>query len=241
MPLVPAPGVGYADYATFGNYDSAVLWSQSSAVSTTPESSPVMNMTKYAAVGGAFLCTQGQCQVTFSWYSDPLLVFLIAERTFTLTSNIISGLGGWVIPNLGAYLQITFSNIAGGNYAMNAIAFGTNRQVPLAVSPQNSALIDVQNGFIGLGATLMFYPTDYYTGPLATWFDPGFSTWIVALQMLNTGGTWDTVNQASGTVAASQYLIWVTPLGAWRFAVTNSTGANSNYYLACVPAPTGST
>lgn len=241
MPLVAQPGTGYNDYQTFGNYDSSILWQTASATGNTPVTSPVMNMTKYAAVGGYFLCTLGQCICNFVWYSDALLTFTIASRTVVLTSNITIGFGGWLIPNMGPFLQVQFTNIAGGNFQMNALAFGTNRTAPIQVSPQNGVLISQQGVSLGANSTLALYPTDYYSGPVQIWYDPQWAVGLLLFEVLSSVGNWDDLQQVQQSAAGNVSESIVVPLGAWRVVVGNSTGSAGTFFLTVTPSTTGAT
>lgn len=240
MPLVGSPGTGYPDGQRLANYDSGPLWNFTMVASPNPQSSPVMNMQHFAAAGGYVLATVAQAVVTFTWYADALLVNEISAKTFTVDHNIPAALGGFMIPNLGPFLQVTVTNIGGNPYAINALVFGSNRISPIPWIPQNSIIIDQQAVAIGASTGVDVFPSDYYAGPCDVYYSlTQANTFFI--QGLNASGNYDILNGQNEVANSNSTFTFVAPAGAWKFRVGNDAAVAAAYTLVVVASLTGAT
>lgn len=240
MPLVPSPGTGYPDGQRLDNYDSGPLWNLGSVVDSTVKQSPVMNMQHFAAAGGYIISAAGICTCTMTWYADALLANIMSSKTFQLDHNVPATFGGMLIPNLGPFLQVTCSPIAGGAFGINALVIGSNRDSPIPWIPQNPVLIDQQSGSTPASGATQVYPSDYYAGPVWVQYATGADT-FVQLQYLNSAGVYDLQAEQRPATPFLFSGVMVTPSGAWRVNVVNNTGAGITWNLIVTPTLTGAT
>lgn len=239
MPLVPSPNTGYPDGQRIANYDSGLLAEMANIAGPGPYVSSIINMQHYAAVCGQLACTVNPCVCTLAWYDDIATDIQAGLRTMALSPLIQPGNGGMLLPNLGPFLQITFTNIGGLNFTGEAIIFGSNRVSPIPFIPQYSTLIDQQNTAIGANATATLYPSDYYAGPLQLAYIVNQAS-AYAFQYLTPAGTWDQFIN-SQQVPASTWVVeqYTVPPGAWRFEVVNESAVVTTYFAAITPSVTG--
>lgn len=239
MPLVSSPNTGYPDGQRIENYDSGLLAEMANIAGPGPYVSTLINMQHYAACAGNLACTVNPCACTLAWYDDIATDIQAGLRTMALSPLIQPGNGGMLLPNLGPFLQITFTNIGGLNFTGEAIIFGSNRVSPIPFIPTNSALIDQQNAAIAANSTATLYPTDYYAGPaqVSIFLSQGGGA---AIDILNTNGNWDVIGGPSA-IAANVWSISqiVVPPGAWRLQVANLSANAGTYYAVVVPTLTG--
>lgn len=240
MPLNSPPLTGYPAWQRIGNYDSGSLWTIDTGSVITQTTSPILNVSRYAYLGGRIQEVQSACYVAVQWYADAAATVAIAGRNIAL-SNLIGQPAIIRLPNLGPYCKIIVTQLTGGNYHFKGLVFGTNRVHPLEFIPASPVLIDVQSQAIGAGSTVQFYPTDYYSGPVQLLVEGGQAAQLT-MGWLTNAGAWDlffVTNVPAGTFQPFSAI--VTPPGAWRVAVENTGGAADNYLLSVIHSGTGAT
>jgi hypothetical protein len=239
-PVLGAGGVGYDDYQRIQNYDSAILYSFTAPPSNSTLDSAVIPVLRWSYLEGILTPNTNASQLTFTWTSDAAGFDTIGVRKFNI-SPLITNPMQFRLSNLGPYVQIEQAPIAGLNWGCSGAMFGGNRQSLLETIPQQPVALSVQNATVNAGTTSFFYPTDYYAGPATLWFVTGYATGGIALQWLDTSNVWEFAWQvlSGGTNFQNTALITI-PLGAWRFAVQNTTGGNGNFYMGVAQSNTGS-
>ena len=240
MPIASQPTRGYTDYQREGNFDTGSFFGTNVLqLLTMPLVSNLQDVSRYAYVAGTFDCGLGQIQIEFDWFLDGQASAAIGKRIIMVDANI-AAIAQIRLPNLGPFLQITLTPVtANPECAWQFIA--SNRVYPLEMIPVHPVLIALQGQAINAGATLNLYPVDYYSGPVAVWYDPTFTTGNCDLQYLTTSGTWAYIDQLSHTTNGNNDRQWVVPTGAWRLTVGNTSAGNSSFFLGVTPSTTGST
>lgn len=239
-PLISAPNRGYADYQRVGNYDSGILWSVDTGSINVGISSPLLDVGRYAYLGGTIAGLLNQSQVSIFWYADAAATIQVGERFIQLHGQILQP-AQIRLPNLGPFVRINCNITGGANQDVQANVFGTNRVHPLEFIPVNPLVIDQQNVAIAAGVTANLYPFDYYAGPCRLWMLVSqTSQW--QLQALSSAGVWELFDQQQGFAAfANVEQTLITPPGAWRLAVQNTSGTAGNYWAVVTPSTTGAT
>lgn len=238
MTLAPAGARGYAAWQRIANYDGPIVWQANQNPGTTGQTSPVLDCSRYAYVGGQLGESSSQALWTFNWYADAGGVTQIASRQFVLYFR--TEFAQIRLPNLGPFLKITIAPIPnGGTIASTGVIFFTNRVHPLEFIPTNPGLISQQATAINANTTNIYFPSDYYAGPVSVWASTNYATGLVDMDQMATDGTWQTVNQYKITTNGPVQQVMIAPAGAWRVAIQNSTASASTFYLAVTPSVTG--
>lgn len=237
-PLIGAPNRGYADWQRIGNYDSGVEWSATYTNTGVTEVSPVIDMSRYAYLGGKVGCTLNTVLVTFLWYADAAATVLVGGRQFVLSAGIANP-AQLRIPNLGPFVQVTLAPIGGANYTFNAEVIGTNRVHPCEMIPSQSTLLVVSGVTIPPGQT-NFFPSDYFSGPARLTTTNSGGSVTCTLMYRNVDGTDQPIEQfgvnPAATILSASILV---PEAAWYLAVFNGAAAQA-FSCWITPSPTGS-
>lgn len=238
-PLVSAPNRGYSDWQRVSNFDSGVLWSDASVGVSTQVQSPVLDMSRYAYLGGLIGVGNGAAVVTVTWYADVAATVQLGFRAFSLQFTKLSP-AQIRIPNLGPFAQVVISSIGGPPFNNHATIIGTNRYHPLEFIPPNPYLIRQQASPIGAGASVTVTPQQYYSGPMMVWFEPGNAGMTATLENLQPDANVDLIAQIiAASVNQTIVTTWIAPPGSWFIQVNNPGGATT-YYLTATPSLTGS-
>lgn len=236
-PIADSAVRGYPDMQRIDNWDSGLLFEDEATVRNAPIASPVMDVSRYAYLGGFDICQLIPVAVRAIWTADNPPTLPLGNRDFALT-DLITGNAQYRLPNLGPYCQLTYTPMAAGNWRHTARIIGTNRVHPLEFIPDSAVLIDVQAQNVAAAATVTVYPTDYYAGPVQVWSVIG-QTSIVWLEYLAAGAVWHQLAQETVAAAANSVVDWATPPGAWRINVKNTGAAAGSLFLAVTPSTTG--
>jgi hypothetical protein len=239
-PLIAAPNRGYSDYQRISNYDSGSLFSFGGVTRNASIASGIFDVSRFGYLGGTLQESQSQCDVLLQWFLDANGTITVAQREFIL-SSLIPARAQIRLPNLGPFCQQIVSPVGGVNYTCACQLFATNRVHPLEFIPRNAIVVDQQNASLGASANVGVYPNDYYAGPVGVWFECGQNAaW--AVETLLSNNVWDVLfNSATIAGATNTYTEIVTPPGAWRAIVGNSTAVATTFNLAFTPTTTGST
>lgn len=239
-PLAVPPNRGYADYQRIGNYDSAPLFNQVVGPQNTQFTSGILDVSRYAYLGGRITPNGGDFSVQLTWFADAAGTITLNWRTFQITPNI-AGNATLHIPNLGPFVQLQLTAIGGANYTTTIVLIGTNRVHPLEFIPRNPLLLSVQNLAIAANSHVIIYPSDYYAGPVQWLIQANVATpWAVEFDSLQPDGTYPAIYQLSGNSADTPGTA-LTPPGAWRAIVYNTDVAAHNFWFVVTPSMTGAT
>jgi hypothetical protein len=240
-PLAQPPIRGYADWQRVDNFDMGIIYNYAPGVINFTHLSPVLDVSRFAYLGGRVGCALGGMMVIVYWYADAGGTVQLADRIFPI-SSLVTNSAFIRLPNLGPFMAFQVQAIAGANYNPQVNLFATNRVHPLEFMPEGAVLVDQQAVAIGAGSTNTTYPQDYYSGPAGVMYDPAYAAGFIELQYLTGAGNWDILDIVSGTTASTPArATMVMPPGAWRFQINNSTGAASSYYLTVTGSTTGAT
>lgn len=238
-PLVSSPARGYADWQRLDNWDSAPLFSETNIDIAGTHSSPVLDVSRYAYIGGYDISNANPAVVGFNWFADAAATITLGGVEFLL-SPLIQDFAQYRLPNLGPFLQVSWAQVVAGHPSHTCRLIGTNRAHPLEFIPEGPLQYNIQSVALAAGAVVNIYPTDYYAGPMRVWgfFGAGFQ-W--SLQTLLPDGTWIFIDQSPPTTVTTDVsAVTITPRGAWRFQIFNGGGAPFNYSFAAQPSQTGS-
>lgn len=239
-PLVQPPNRGYADWQRVENYDSGVLLAVNQLIGGLPVTFGPVDMSRYLAIGGLMGVSGNAGLVQMFWYDDSSALALVGQRQFTL-SPLIPLAAQLRIPNLGPFLEIAPTWLAGGSMTFVCNLIGTNRDLSMDFIPSAPLLIDQDAVALGASGAVISYPNSYYAGPVRLWFTCTQSA-LWQLQVLSPTNAWETVDEfelAGGGVTSTTNIL--TPPGAWRIVVTNETAVAATYYLKATPSTTGAT
>lgn len=240
MPLLAPPARGYADWQRTVNWDSDVLWQADSGDTTASYTSPMMDVGRYAYLGGWVKEGLSQCQLVVTWWSAFTGGVEMGVRTWTMDVNVGPD-AQWRIPNLGPFVQIQVSSLNNQTYYFTGQVIGTNRYHPLETIPENPNFDPWENTAYTANGALWTYPKDYYVGPLSCSVNP-ITAGFVGVEILTNAGNWLLVQgvQLAGGSGYSQ-VTFVTPPGAWRFYFVNTNNTAGSVTLRACPSLTGST
>jgi hypothetical protein len=238
-PLAPANS-GYPDGQRVENWDTQILYHDGGLNVNTSIQTGLLNVSRYAYLGGFDQAATLSLQATFLWYSDNVNFIPVGSRTFVLDSNINSR-AQYRLPNLGPWATIVWTNITNGTPTHSSQIFATNREHPLEFIPAHVDLVNIQGSAIAGTTTQTVYSSDYYAGPVDVWFEAPAASWLLSFFYLDIHDNWVEFFQTPQSTAASdlQYKV-VTPPGAWRVKVSNLNAAGGTYYLNVRQSQTGS-
>jgi hypothetical protein len=237
--LSSPPNRGYADWQRVENWDGPVLFEDVGRASAGDILSPILDVSRYAYLGGYDSVGNNNALVVFTWYADSAGLKPVGVREFTLSPSI-GNPAQYRIPNLGPYVQIRWAEFPAGAFTHTARVFPTNRFHPLEFIPSHPELIHAVNVPFAIGQNINFWASDYYGGPvqLHTW--SGQSAMEYAIQyvdvtnVLQYAAVLDPPNANTKTTA-------LVPCGAWKVNVSNTGGLATTVYLTVIASATGST
>ena len=239
MSISAPPARGYPDWQRIQNYDTGILYNLVPGLTSGSFTSPIIDVSRFEYMGGYLFELSSQCSVGLRWFIDRAGAIAVGAITLVLSANVTNG-AQIRFPNLGPFLQVTVVPLAGLQYDPDVAIFATNRFHPLEFIPVNPVLVDQQNFPVAGNATAVFYPSDYYAGPVSTWCLFG-QTGQLTFEYLTAGNNWDDFYQVILTANAEVTPQVVTPPGAWRCVLVNQSAVATGVYLAVVPPMTGST
>ena len=237
-PLVGAPTLGYTDYQREDLWDSSSLYGLHRAVSSIPDSSPVINCARYASIAMYMSTSSNPIVNTLQWSADSAGSTPLGQLQF-VTSPLITNPLQLMYPNLGPYVHLTRTATAAGAWGADGQLFATNRQHVNVTLPQSTVLINAQSQPLGAGTGVNLYPTDLYAGPVTVFTSCSFATGTLSLEYLDGSDTWNFANDIDIT-PGNKTAVQITPLAAWRYQLVNSSGAAGAYYVIVIPSQTGS-
>jgi hypothetical protein len=237
-PIQEPPNRGYADWQRVSNYDTDLIWNITPVSGHAPIVSPIIDVSRFLALGGAIGEQQSSSLWTFQWYADDAGAIPVGARRFTTTINISSG-ATVRIPNLGPWVQITIAPLTGASFLPYVRLTATNRDLPIDFVPIDSQLIVRANQVIGAAASQDCWPETHFAGPIRIWGLPLAAGIVYSVQSLNTVAAFDIVDEIRPAANVDFSITTVAPTSAWKVLVTNA-GAATNYYLSVTPSLTGS-
>lgn len=239
MPLIAPPARGFADMQRTSPYDSGVLYTDTNRSMASNITTAIFDVSRYAYLAGFDNVGGGQGQVDIQWFSDSLGANQVAQRQFVLDSSHVSSSAQYRLPNLGPFVQLQWSFVA-GSPSHSSIIFATNRFHPCEFIPFNPVIINQQVVTLPASGTVTSYPTDYFSGPV--WVNIQASQiYNVRIQQLDFLDNWNNI-YGLNNVAANVLTEFSTimPAGAWRVNVTNTTSTAGTVTVTVVPSLTGS-
>lgn len=237
-PIAKPPFRGYDDYQRTANMDDPVLFAESAVVHSLNFTTPVLDVQRYAYIGGFDNVSTAMCNVEIAWWLTPSGTQNAGQRNWTLDS-VVDAIAQYRIINLGPFVTFTWATTLAGAFTHSCRLFPTNRQFPVEMIPTAGLLVDQQATTIGASSTNTHYPQSHYAGPVDVWFECAASPLSVTLLSLTTAGSYDPFSRfdtATGNNAETR----TVPPGAWRVDIGNS-GAATSYNLTVTPSTTGST
>ena len=237
-PLIAPPSRGYADMQRIANYDSPVLFSENFASHPGNAATPVLDVSRYAYIGGTDAVFTLDVQLSFSWWMDAAGTIAAGTRIFQMTPNIANP-AQYRLPNLGPFVTITYTPLTAGTWQHTCELIGTNRQHPLEFIPTQWRILYSNAVSIPASGSETLYPTDFYAGPMAV-FTNTTQVCAVSLQAENTSGTWERLEALTTVVSTNALTTWVAPPGAWRIQVVNTSGTTaSTTTVTCTQSQSG--
>lgn len=241
MPIQNAPNRGYAEWQRIANYDTAPIFISALFNTAPTQTMTIQDVSRFAYLGGRDLSQTQPSTVTLQWFSDVASSSLLGNRTFQL-SPLIQDAAQYRLPNLGPFVTASWSTLTGANLNHTVTLIGTNRSHPLEFIPTNPILLDDQGASLAANQTVTLYPQDYYAGPLAMYFAPSVAS-DLALEILNASNVWDTFwSQPGATPVAGGSILdtsTVTPAGAWRVQIINTTASAGTFSITLIPSMSG--
>lgn len=239
MPLATQPNRGYTDWRRVDDWDSATLWTATAANTQATFTSPILDVSRYAYLGGEIQCGFHFYSVSLQWFHDPGATVVAGFRTFLIDQNIFAG-AQIRIPNLGPFLQVTISAVGAVFYDFLVDLIGTNRVHPLEFIPTRPWAISQVAVAIPAGGNIPVFPQDYYAGPVRVFMFCSTVPMSVDVQVLQFDGVYHGMG-AIPVLTANSWMnaLFTTPPGAWRVNVSNS-GAAGVFYLTATFSMTGS-
>lgn len=238
-PVLGAGSLGYDDYQRTANFDSGQLASVHSPPSASTLTFGPFNMSRWAYLAASISPNTNPFLIQLQWSADEAGFEPTGAMEFTITPSIGEAMQ-FRLPNLGAWVTVTFMALGGLNWGSDGFLYATNRVSPLVFTPEIALLIDLQSITIPTGFTQEFYPSGYYAGPVSLWFESNGNNNGYLFQYLSPGGAWNDFNVHTPPTAGDTFASLVVPMGAWRVHIANSSGVTITYFLAVTPSLTGS-
>lgn len=163
MPLAPSGSRGYPPWQRIQNYDSPVLWSSSPVLSTVTVTSPVIDVSRYAYLGGSLDSTHLAFWVDIQWFVDAAATVRVGRQQFLV--DVSTAACKLRLPNLGPFCVISCAPAPGPSFSAVINVFGTNRVHPLEFIPETPQLLTWEAQTIPNGQSYVNIP-DYYSGPV---------------------------------------------------------------------------
>lgn len=238
-PLIVAPNRGYADYQRVGNYDSGVLATLNFGPTNVGSQTQMIDVSRYAYLGGSLQCTLASVQVTILWYADVLGTVQVGERTFAVNANV-SNPAQLRLPNLGPFCLVAFTAISGANYTVTGRVFGTNRVHPCELIPLFPQLLTISSRASAINQVDNFWLNGYFSGPMQIWAISGGLNLTYSLFYMAPDGSTPFVWQAPlQTVLTTAFVI--APPGPLLAQIVNNSGSAATYSLSITPSLSGAT
>lgn len=236
---ISAPGSrGYGDWQRVDNWDSDPILQEFINPTVGGITSGVLDVSRFAYLGGSVQVTGGTCLMQVNWYADQALTEQIGSRRWTLGAPPGSPCS-MRVPNLGPFCTVGFFLIGGAPLA-DVLLIATNRYNPLEFIPQFPLLVSQQNVTIAAAGSLTVTMGDYYAGPVQWWVaNPTGSVAMLRFNFIDVDGTNKTIYQAQIPVTADTNGTAIVPPGIWSAVLINNSGAAANFFLTVRHSVTG--
>ena len=227
MSVGPSGPVDQPDYQLVTNWDpGAPTFSYTGAVAP-PVQTPAIPCSQYS---GIFFFLQAEpclMQVELTWYGDAGLTEQMGSLSIC-SDGSNAGQFQAIIPNLGPYLQVTYSALPGsGGTEVTTYVILTNRTAP-ALLLSNSGLLMNKAPALAAGAAATLYPNGY-ANALVQWLIFGGAEGVtVQWQTLTPAGSYVTFYQETVGVNAVLLITLRFPPGSFRVIVTNTSPTVAN-------------
>lgn len=237
-PLVNPPNRGYSDYQRVDNWDGPILDQQTMHTFNAPEQSGVLDVSRYAYIGGSMTATTGTAySFTANWYADQAASEFVGSRIFVIQASMGHQMQ-FRLPSIGPWLSMIWTPVTANAIRTNVIQ-ATNRQHPLEIVPVTSILLTKQGVSIPATTTTRYFPTDYYSGPARVWVSGAGIVGFLGVEYLDTTNTWNPIDEMPLAAGDNRGTI-TTPTGAWRIYVDNTTASAQTVDVVVTPSTTGS-
>lgn len=229
--------LGYPDWQREANWDGPTLWEPPTTERATTITSPMMNVSRYAALTGHVGISGHDGLATFRYFSDQAGTKETGARRVFL-HHAIPNSANLLLENLGPWCQVNIAT-AGEKYTPFVRLLATNRQRVQEVLPLEPLLLDTNPVFAG-AETKTFTPGSYYAGPVAVWVNSSGAGIFCAVIMetCQVVGEYTRVDQLTLPSNEEKRGTFQAPLGAWQVAVT--TNGVTTVELRLTAASTGS-
>lgn len=219
-PLASPPARGFASWQRTGPYDSGVLYTSTAAAGSAGFVSPVIDVSRYAYLGGLLSGGNPGYWVTLTWYADSAATIPVGQRVFGVIGLV--GQGAQIrFPNLGPFCTISGAEMSGATFGYKVVLFGTNRVHPLEFIPVQTVLIDQPGLSVPGNGSQSVYPGDYFAGPTQFYWDVTPANMVMLFQYLTFTGAWNEFARINLASAAGTQTVTM-PAGAWRFQPNNN-------------------
>lgn len=239
MPLISAPARGYTDYQRLGNFDSAPIFSASGTnLNGVDEVTGILDVSRFAYLGGFDRVTNGRALVTLQWYADSAGAIPVGSRQYVLLNATLE-IGNsmqYRVPNLGPFLKATWHQLSGTAFHFCQL-LGTNRFHPLEAIPVNVQPITL-NGIAQNPGSITYFPTDYVSGPVFFAIQSNVASVQFVPQTFDRTGNSQTLFAITPVAAAWTSFVLPIPLGAWQLTISVG-GAAATIFAFATPSLSG--
>lgn len=231
--------VGYADYQRTANYDSPLIAKRVLNPLEESESYGPFFCGRYANLGGRITVEGEPIEVQLQWFTAEKSVPRVGERLFTMDPNIEEP-ALLHIPNLGPWLLVTLiPKKAKGINDVSMELFLNNRTFPLEFVPIKPLLL-ARTLKLKSKEGKVFWPSNYYVGPMKLWIFNSQTTTVWRVESENTIGAFATIAGQNEIKTEIIEDIVLAPPGAWRLFVENGAASEAEVQFTLSCSLTGS-
>lgn len=231
---------GNEDWQRTSNYDGPVLFSQGGEEKTgSIELLNTLFVGRYAYLAGIANTEVNAYELRLRWFADEAATILVGERNIIIDVTIASNAQIRIL-NLGPWVRVSFIVAPGKKYKPSVVLLPSNRIAPTECIPQQSTLIPPTLITLPKGAEKNVNPVSYFSGPVRFLFISKAVAGLIVVQVSTSPGVYEEICNIPLPAKGILEPTIITPLGAWRVAVENTSAEEGSYVVAGIWSPTGS-